>query len=231
MALCMATAVQAAGAKDTKPQMEGYLFAYFEGGGDKNLQEHLRFAVSADAVNWYALNDNRPVVASDSISESGGIRNIRGEVVRPKNPTQSEDKGDNNALRVAGARIPTNFGIWWDGDLLRELLDHETVSKYDWENRRVVDVKRFDGMFNNGTKSNPCLQADIIGDWREEVIIRNRESSELRIYTTTIPTEHRIDCLMLDIPYRLSVATQNVGYNQPPETGYYIGPDRTDYLK
>ena len=82
MALCMATAVQAAGAKDTKPQMEGYLFAYFEGGGDKNLQEHLRFAVSADAVNWYALNDNRPVVASDSISESGGIRDphiLRGD--------------------------------------------------------------------------------------------------------------------------------------------------------
>ena len=60
----------------------GYLFAYFEGGGDKNLQEQLRFAVSEDAVNWYALNDNRPIIASDSISESGGIRDphiLRGE--------------------------------------------------------------------------------------------------------------------------------------------------------
>ena len=60
----------------------GYLFAYFEGGGDKNLQEQLRFAVSEDAVNWYALNNNRPIVASDSISESGGIRDphiLRGE--------------------------------------------------------------------------------------------------------------------------------------------------------
>jgi len=36
---------------------------------------------------------------------------------------------------------------------------------------------------------------------------------------------------MEDIPYRLSVATENVAYNQPPEAGYYIGPDRTDYLK
>ena len=60
----------------------GYLFAYFEGGGEKNLQEQLRFAVSEDARNWYALNDNKPIIASDSISESGGIRDphiLRGE--------------------------------------------------------------------------------------------------------------------------------------------------------
>ena len=129
-------------------------------------------------------------------------------------------------------RLSINFGIWWDGDLLRELLDRETVTKYDWQERTVVEVQRFDGcQFNNGTKSNPCLAADILGDWREEVITRNRESTELRIYTTTIPTPYRINCLMQDIPYRLSVATQNVAYNQPSEPGYYIGPDRTDYLK
>ena len=60
----------------------GYLFAYFEGGGDKNLQEQLRFAVSDDARSWYALNNNKPVVASDTISESGGIRDphiLRGD--------------------------------------------------------------------------------------------------------------------------------------------------------
>ena len=67
-----------------KPQtFSGYLFSYFEGGGDKNLQEQLRFAVSEDAKNWYALNGNRPIIASDTISESGGIRDphiLRGEV-------------------------------------------------------------------------------------------------------------------------------------------------------
>ena len=60
----------------------GYLFAYFEGSGDRNLMEQLRFAVSEDAQNWYALNDNKPIIASDSISESGGIRDphiLRGE--------------------------------------------------------------------------------------------------------------------------------------------------------
>ena len=129
-------------------------------------------------------------------------------------------------------RLSTNFGIWWDGDLLRELLDRSTVTKYDWEKKTVVTLQRFDGgLFNNGTKSNPCLQADILGDWREEVVTRNRESTELRIYSTTIPTDYRINCLMQDIPYRLSVAYQNVGYNQPPEPGFYLGPDRTDYLK
>ena len=61
--------------------------------------------------------------------------------------------------------------------------------------------------------------------------MRNQESSELRIYVTPIPTDYRMNCLMQDIPYRISVATENVGYNQPPEAGFYIGPDKTDYLK
>lgn len=162
-------------------------------------------------------------------SDSHGIRNIKGEVVGQAK--DADDQQHNNQLMMNGRWLSVNFGIWWDGDLLRELLDHETVSKYDWQNHQVVDVQKFEGQFNNGSKSNPCLAADILGDWREEVIIRNRESTELRIYTTTIPTDYRIDCLMQDIPYRHSVATQNVAYNQPSEPGYYIGPDKTDYLK
>ena len=162
-------------------------------------------------------------------SESGGIRDIKGHVLTPKGGAQeANDNGDNNALRVRGVRIPTNFGIWWDGDLLREMLDHETVSKYDWTTGQMKTVKHLEGVqFNNGTKSNPCLSADILGDWREEVLARNHESTELRLFVTTIPTEHRINCLMEDIPYRLSVAAENTAYNQPPETGFYLGPDKT----
>ena len=162
-------------------------------------------------------------------SESGGIRNIKGKLVTPKHADEKqEDDGDNNALRIRGARIPTNFGIWWDGDLLREMLDHETVSKYDWETGRMKTVCRFDGVqFNNGSKSNPCLCADILGDWREEVLARNHESTELRLYVSTIPTEYRINCLEEDVPYRLSVAHQNTAYNQPTHTGFYLGPDKT----
>lgn len=65
-----------------EPQYDGYLFTYFEGSGDGALQEHLRFGVSKDAVNWHALNDNQPVINSDTISITGGIRDphiLRGE--------------------------------------------------------------------------------------------------------------------------------------------------------
>ena len=162
-------------------------------------------------------------------ADSHGIRNIKGEVI---NATKdADDPQHNNYLMINGRWLSMNFGIWWDGDLLRELLDRSTVSKYDWEHHELVDLQRFDGQFNNGTKSNPCLAADILGDWREEVLVRNRESTELRLYVSTIPTAYRVNCLMEDIPYRLSVATQNVAYNQPSELGYYLGPDRTDYLK
>ena len=147
--------------------------------------------------------------------DSRGVRDMKGEVIDHINP---------RALSI-------NFGIWWDGDLLRELLDRSAITKYDWQTNSAKVIQRLDGQFNNGTKQNPCLSADIVGDWREEVITRNRESTELRIYVSTIPTDYRIDCLMQDIPYRLSVATENVGYNQPPETGFYLGPDNTDYLK
>jgi len=154
-------------------------------------------------------------------SDSHGIRNIKGEVVY--STQDPSDPQHQRHLRLNGQPLSVNFGIWWDGDLLRELLDHETVSKYDWENHQIMTVQRFDGQFNNGTKSNPCLSADILGDWREEVLIRNRESTELRLYVSTIPTNHRIPCLMEDIPYRLSVASENTGYNQPPEPGFYLG--------
>ena len=162
-------------------------------------------------------------------TDSHGLRNQKGEVVYAA--SDADDPQHNNSLILNGRWLSVNFGIWWDGDLLRELLDRGTVTKYDWQNHTIVDVQKFDGQFNNGSKSNPCLQADLLGDWREEVLTRDRELTELRLYTTTIPTDHRINCLMLDIPYRLSVATENVAYNQPPEPGYYIGPDQTSYLK
>lgn len=183
-------------------------------------------------------------------ADSHGIRNMKGKIIQNRptpNPSllregNNYSQGNNTVMELSTplpqqggvggeSRISMNFGIWWDGDLLRELLDRSTVSKYDWQNRQIVDLQKFDGQFNNGTKSNPCLAADLLGDWREEVLVRNSESTELRLYVTTIPTDYRINCLMEDIPYRLSVATQNVAYNQPSEPGYYIGPDRTDYLK
>lgn len=118
----------------------------------------------------------------------------------------------------------TNFGIWWDGDLLRELLDANRVDKWDYSNQTTVNLLTAVGASsNNGTKANPSLQADLFGDWREEVIWRATDSSELRIYTTTDMTDYRIRTLMHDPIYRLAVAWQNVGYNQPPHPGFFLG--------
>ncbi len=128
----------------------------------------------------------------------------------------------------ADAPRSVNMAIWWDGDLLRELLDGVKISKWDYENAqevRLLSGRDFGVASNNGSKANPCLVADILGDWREELIARTRDGRELRIFTTTIPTEHRLPTLMHDPQYRLSVAWQNVAYNQPPHTGFYLGHD------
>jgi rhamnogalacturonan endolyase len=117
-----------------------------------------------------------------------------------------------------------NMGIWWDGDLLRELLDGTTISKWDYASGTTSTLLTATGCSrNNGSKSNPCLCADILGDWREEVIWRTSDNKELRIYTTTIPAERRLPTLMHDPVYRLGVAWQNVAYNQPAHTGFYLG--------
>lgn len=55
-------------------KFNGYLFTYFEGSGEPLSQEHLRFGISDDGFSWHALNGNKPVVNSDSISQTGGIR-------------------------------------------------------------------------------------------------------------------------------------------------------------
>ena len=113
----------------------------------------------------------------------------------------------------------TNFLIWWDGDLTRELLDGNHIDKY--RKGRLFTAEECAS--NNGSKSTPALSADLFGDWREEVILRTTDNKNLRVFTTTIPTKYRFYTLMHDPQYRLAVATQNVAYNQPPNTGFFIG--------
>ena len=161
---------------------------------------------------------------------SGGICNTRGEVID------------------STARIPINFGIWWDGDLLREFLDHETISKYrptparqggkdseetltgtpyDFSGSKscITLMKMDDCAFNNGTKSNPALCADVLGDWREEVLTRTKDNRHLRLYITPIPTKYRFHTFLAEPVYRHSVVMQNVGYNQPTNVGFYFGAE------
>ncbi|MCA6068237.1 rhamnogalacturonan lyase [Chryseobacterium sp. RG1] len=125
-----------------------------------------------------------------------------------------------------GEKTPAcNMGIYWDGDFLSEILDGTVVSKWDWKNAKsdvVFDAKDFKCESNNGTKKNPSLVADLFGDWREELIYRTADNQELRIFSSTIPTKHRLYTLMHNPQYRLSIVWQNVGYNQPPHTDYYL---------
>jgi rhamnogalacturonan endolyase len=135
-----------------------------------------------------------------------------------------------------------NMGIWWDGDVLREILDGSSprrrtggrggafIDKWDYTSGTVIRLLNggdYDCLTNNGSKANPCLHADILGDWREEVIWRTSNGRELRIFTTTIPTDRRFYTFMHDPIYRLSVAWQNVAYNQPAQTGFYMGDGMT----
>lgn len=116
-----------------------------------------------------------------------------------------------------------NFAVWWDGDLLRELLDQNRVTKWNWEEGTETPLLIAQGSTsNNGTKATPTLSADLFGDWREEIIWRSVDGKELRIYTTTIPTKHRITTLMHDPQYRVAIAWQNAAYNQPPHPSFYL---------
>src|SRR6185295_1735301 len=76
---------------------------------------------------------------------------------------------------------------------------------------------------NNGTKSTPALSGDLFGDWREELVLRTTGNSALRIYTTTNVATNRIYTLLHDPQYRVAIAWQNTGYNQPPHPSFFIG--------
>ena len=136
---------------------------------------------------------------------------------------------DGTRIQDKPGNMPQNFGIWWDGDPLRELLDGTTIG--DWRidlttniGGRVNYVSAPAGLSGiNGTKNTPCLTADLYGDWREEVVWRTSDNTALQIWSTTIASQLRLPTLMHDIQYREAVAWQNVGYNQPPHTSYFIG--------
>ena len=132
--------------------------------------------------------------------------------------------GSRGLLNTKGERIgdaprSTNFLIWWDGELTRQLLDGNRIERYG----KGVIFTAEECSSNNGSKSTPALTADIWGDWREELILRTRDNKELRIFTTTTPTDYRMYTLMHDPVYRLGVAWENVAYNQPPHLGFWLG--------
>ena len=118
----------------------------------------------------------------------------------------------------------SNFVIYWDADEARELEDGTTITKPGGSALLTASGCAS----NNGTKSTPTLTADLLGDWREEIIWRTSDNTALRIYTTTAVTTRRLYTLMHDPTYRAQVSFEQSSYNQPPHVGFHIGPGMAD---
>jgi len=118
-----------------------------------------------------------------------------------------------------------NFRIFWDGDLLDEVLNSPgTEREAKVEKPGTGRIFTSSGCkMNNDSKNNPCATGDILGDWREEMVLRTGDNANLRIYTTIAPTEHRLYTLWHDHQYRNAMVWQCVGYNQPPHVSYFTG--------
>lgn len=132
---------------------------------------------------------------------------------------------DTKGNKIADKTPACNMGILWDGDLLTEILNSTTIDKWDYLKQgtnRLLNTANYQCKSNNGTKATPVLVGDILGDWREEVIYSTTDNKELRIFSTAIPTNYRFCTLMQDPQYRLSIAWQNVAYNQPPHTSFFL---------
>lgn len=126
--------------------------------------------------------------------------------------------------------LGTNMRIYWAGDLSTQITDgqdylHETKSGVINDLTHGVMLVPEGTATNNGTKGNPCLVADVLGDFREELLVRAADDSAIHIYTTTDLTAHKLFTLMHDAQYRCGVAWQNNCYNQPGYPSFYYATD------
>lgn len=157
-----------------------------------------------------------------------------------KNSARQSNGGTDftTATSLTGKNTPSmNFRIFWDGDLYDNLLggvEDPPKSKIyyvnitDWDSRsmsNVFNTKDYDCVAINDTKANPSLQADLFGDWREEVVCPTTDGNTLRVFSTTNTTDYKIKTLMQDPVYRSGVAAEQTAYNQPPHVGFYMGKE------
>jgi len=131
----------------------------------------------------------------------GGLRDAEGKQIGP-------------APRTIG------WAIWWDGDPLRELLSGSRICKWNWKEGVEETIFRLQRRWGG---RNPSLLGDLLGDWREELLVPGPGGKTLRLYTTTIPTRLRLRTLLHDPQYRLGIAWQNVVYNKPPHPSFFLG--------
>ena len=146
-----------------------------------------------------------------------------------KNSARQSNGGTDftTANSLTGRNTPSmNFRIFWDGDLYDNLLNGANIT--DWNGRNMSNIfsaGNYDCVSINDTKANPSLQADLFGDWREEVVYPTSDGTALRVFSTTDTTDYKIKTLMQDPVYRSGVAAEQTAYNQPPHVGFYMGKE------
>lgn len=146
--------------------------------------------------------------------------------------TQKENGGP-WTIGQSGAGI--NARIYWDGDLYDEYFDKSIIAKWNatthsFDRFKVNNTMYTQGSLNNATKYNPCLLADFMGDWREEILTHdgqndrtgaiNAVANNLIINATSYESNYRVPHLMDDPQYRVQVVNQNCCYNQPPHLSF-----------
>jgi rhamnogalacturonan endolyase len=166
-----------------------------------------------------AGKDNGRGMAADVITESRGYEFWSSDERQQRSVQTGEIVGQKNTS--------VNFRMYWNGTCYDQMLDGNTLDNWNgssWS-RQMTFYNYGNSSTCNGTKKTPNLQADLFGDWREELILWDSSNSNtLNIFSTNIPTEYRVPTLMHDHTYRMAVAWQNTAYNQPPHLGFYL-PD------
>lgn len=134
---------------------------------------------------------------------------------------------DGDKLITDPKNVPgTNMSIKWAADMTTQVINgagEQAPTIDDWKRGRLLTAEGT--RTNNGTKGTPSLVADVVGDWREEMLVRTADSSALRMYLSTEVTNHKLYTLMHDPQYRAEVARQNTTYNQPSYTDFYLASD------
>ena len=131
-----------------------------------------------------------------------------------------------DGTKLSTSQPGTNMSIKWAADMTTQIVNgsgDQTPTIDDWKRGRLLTAEGT--RTNNGTKGTPSLVADVVGDWREEMLVRITDSTALRMYMSTEVTNHKLYTLMHDPQYRAEVARQNTTYNQPSYTDFYFASD------
>jgi hypothetical protein len=181
-------------------------------------------------------DDGRAMAGNFTNEYPGGIGASTGSGIIPlsyvqPNPTSPVyiNGMSNNWNAQTPYPMALNFRIYWDGDLLSETINgpgsNESYLYVDKLGQRIFDTGHgtYATACINGTKKNACAVGDILGDWREEIVMRSSDNRFIRVYTTVVPTEHRMQSLWYDHQYRQAMVWQTEGYNQPAHPSFFVG--------